>query len=218
MELKGKKILFLGDSITEGAGTSHIDKVYWNVVAAKTGANCFGYGIGGTRIAKQQAIEDNHYSAKHFITRLPQMDKQADAIVVFGGTNDFGHGDAPLGTMEDRTVDTFYGALHDLYTALLNQYPTAQLVVMTPTHRESEDEILFNERGVRRTTNLKGYVDIIKQVAEYYSIPVLDLFAVSGIQPRVPLMKQLYMPDGLHPNDAGNARIADKLIGFLQTL
>ena len=218
MELKGKKILFLGDSITEGAGCSCIDKVYWNVLATKTGANCFGYGIGGTRIAKQHVPEDVAFATQDFVTRLPQMDKEADIVVVFGGTNDFGHGDAPLGTMDDRTVNTFYGALHDLYVALLNQYPSAQLVVMTPTHRESEDEILFNERGVRRTTNLKGYVDIIKQVAEFYSIPVLDLFAVSGIQPRVPVMKQLYMPDGLHPNDAGNARIADKLIGFLQTL
>ena len=53
MELKGKKIAFLGDSITEGCGVSTIENVYWNVLARKTGAEGYGYGIGGTRIARR---------------------------------------------------------------------------------------------------------------------------------------------------------------------
>ena len=35
MELKGKKIAFLGDSITEGCGTSSIDKTFWSVIAQR---------------------------------------------------------------------------------------------------------------------------------------------------------------------------------------
>ena len=62
------------------------------------------------------------------------------------------------------------------------------------------------------------YVDAIIRIAGFYAIPVLDLYRVSGIQPRVEALKQRYMPDGLHPNDAGNERIAEKLIGFLKTL
>ena len=38
MELQGKKILFLGDSITEGHGTSAPEHIYWNVVEQLTGA------------------------------------------------------------------------------------------------------------------------------------------------------------------------------------
>ncbi len=38
------------------------------------------------------------------------MDNDADIIIVFGGTNDFGNGDAPFGEMSDRTPYTFYGA------------------------------------------------------------------------------------------------------------
>lgn len=49
-------------------------------------------------------------------------------------------------------------------------------------------------------------------------MPVLDLFRTSGLQPRVPLLRELYNPDGLHPNDAGHRRIADRLIGFLTAL
>ena len=51
MELRNKKIAFLGDSITEGAGASCIESTYWNILGRNTGAQCVGYGISGTRIA-----------------------------------------------------------------------------------------------------------------------------------------------------------------------
>jgi len=47
---------------------------------------------------------------------------------------------------------------------------------------------------------------------------VLDLYATSGLQPRVPIIQQTYMPDGLHPNDAGHEILAEKIAQFLQTL
>ena len=46
-------------------------------------------------------------------------------IFVFGGTNDYGHGDAPLGKQGDNDPLTFYGALYDLYQRLLKKYPGA---------------------------------------------------------------------------------------------
>lgn len=51
MDLKGKKIAFLGDSITAGVGASSLEKAYWNVLSELSGAECYGYGISGTRIA-----------------------------------------------------------------------------------------------------------------------------------------------------------------------
>ena len=50
--------------------------------------------------------------------RFTEMDERADAVVVFGGTNDFGHGDAPLGKPSDRDPSTFYGACHYLMNGL----------------------------------------------------------------------------------------------------
>lgn len=215
MELHNKKIAFLGDSITAGAGTAH---PYWRVLESRTGARCYDYGISGTRIARQQKPSTKPAHDRDFGSRVEEMIPDADVIVVFGGTNDFGHGDAPLGRMEDRTEDTFYGALHCLLYKLIERYPARQVVVMTPLHRLSEAEYAFNELGVRRSTDLEGYVNAIIQVAGFYGIPVLDLFHTSGIQPRHPVLRERYMPDGLHPNDAGHARIAERLIGFLQAL
>ena len=216
MELKGTKINFLGDSITEGAGTSSHDKMFTMLIEREYGAICQNYGIGGTRIARQKTATVEKWD-RDFISRVPEMDADADIVVVFGGTNDFGHGDAPLGTMSDRTPYTFYGALHCLYTALTEKYPDVPVVILTPLHRLNEDSPKGDNKPAPVGT-LKEYVNIIREVAEYYSLPVLDLFKESGLQPKIPVIQQKYVPDGLHPNDDGNAILAHKIARFLETL
>ena len=65
---------------------------------------------------------------------------------------------------------------------------------------------------------MKQYVEAIRETAEYYALPVLDLFAVSGLQPNVPVIRERYLPDGLHPNDAGHEKLAELIVRFLQQL
>ena len=217
MELKGLKINFLGDSITEGHGTTGVEKTYWSLLGKRTGAVVRGYGIGGTRFAKQKNPSANPRHDLDFVMRAKEMDDDADVVVVFGGTNDFGHGDAPIGCFEDREYTTFYGACHTLFTDLINKYPNAVIVIMTPLHRLQED----NPRGdgyKEERGPLKVYVNILKEVLEFYSLPTLDLWACSSLQPKVQTVRERYCPDGLHPNDAGHKIIADRLAGFLKTL
>ena len=218
MELKGKKIVFLGDSITEGCGTSDEEHIYWSVIGKQTGAQVFGYGIGGTRIAPQRVVTAENPWDRYFASRVEQMEPDADIVVIFGGTNDFGHGDAALGTIHERTDDTFYGAYHLLLQKVFARYPAARVLVMTPLHRLSEDETLYNERGVRRAGALSVYVRAIREVAEFYGVTVVDLYANCPIQPKVDIQRQMYMPDGLHPNDAGAALVADCLLSVLKQL
>ena len=218
MQLKDKKLNFLGDSITEGVGTSGPDKRYVDLVAAKTGALCRNYGISGTRIARQsRPTVDNPRFDLDFCARALEMDADADVVVVFGGTNDFGHGDAPFGRMTDRTSDTFCGAMHVLCRTLLERYPRGEIAFILPLHRLNEDDPCGDNKPAPVAT-LKQYVDAMREILEYYSIPVLDLYAGGRMQPAVPAVQEMYMPDGLHPSDAGNAVIAERLIGFLQAL
>ena len=221
MDLKGLKINFLGDSITEGHGVSSVENTYWNLLKKNEGlCEARGYGIGGTRFAKKKVPSVKERWDLDFIQRYPDMDDDADAVVIFGGTNDFGHGDAPLGEMSDRTPYTFYGACHTLFEGIINKYPEATVVVMTPLHRIQED----NPRGDGLKQDGEGlaplysYVEIIKEVAEYYSLPVIDLWAISGIQPKVDVIKTKYCPDGLHPNDAGHVLMAERIGNFLERL
>lgn len=217
MNIQNKKILFLGDSITEGYGPQDIENVYWKRLERSCGCISVGYGISGTRIARQQKPSPDPREDQYFRSRVASMDPDADVVVVFGGTNDYGHGDAAIGCFDDRTDDTFYGALHNLYSDLIAKYPTAQLVVLTPLHRVEENQP-YNTWGFRNVGCLEDYVNIIMEVAGYYGIPVLDLHRMSGIQPEVPALREAYAPDGLHPNDAGHALIHSRLKNFLEKL
>ena len=220
MELKGKKINFLGDSITEGIGTSDFSQGFVALIGREEGlAASRNYGIGGTRIARQTYPSENPVWDRDFCSRVETMDEDADVVVIFGGTNDYGHGDAPLGRMEDRTVWTFYGALHVLYSSLIERFPKARIVVLTPIHREGENSPAGDVAYKRAATApLIEYVKIIRQVAEYYSLPVLDLYATSGIQPNLPVLQERLCPDGLHPNDEGNRLLAQRISAFLKIL
>ena len=212
MNLKGLKINFLGDSITEGHGCTAEAKRFSDMIAAQYGTITRCYGIGGTRLARQTTPSGNPRHDLDFPSRVAEMEPDADVVVVFGDTNDFGHGDAPFGTPADRTADTFCGALHELYTSLLEKYPAAQFVIITPLHRATE--CIPNMHG----KVLKDYVEEIRRAAEYYSLPVLDLYAEYGVQPAVPVMKDMYMPDGLHPNDAGHVILTKKIARFIESL
>ena len=215
MEFKGMKVNFLGDSITEGVGVSSIEKRFPDVFGRKTGALVRNYGISGSRIARQKRNE-LHQDRQSYVERYDQMDKDADLIVVFGGTNDFGHGDSTFGQFDDTDEYTFCGAMNSLLSGLIAAYPAARIVIMTPMHRLSEN-VTVNEIGLP-CRPLAEYVAMEKRIAEKYSVPVLDLWGCSGMQPCIPAQKELYVPDGLHPNDRGAERIADMLIRFVRDL
>ncbi len=214
MELKNKVINFLGDSITQGVGVSAEAARYPDLIAARCGLKrANNYGISGTRFARQKTPSDPDYFDLDFCMRCTEMDPEADINFVFGSTNDYGHGDAPIGTPDDRTPDTFWGACHYLMRTLLETYPNAVNVIATPLHRWGEEE----PHGVDQQPQ-SVYVDILRQTAAYYAIPLLDLRSISGMQPEVPSVAERLMPDGLHPSDAGHVLLADRIIGFLSAL
>ncbi|ARP50564.1 hypothetical protein B6259_06545 [Ruminococcaceae bacterium CPB6] len=220
VDFTNKVIDFLGDSITAGDGVTDEKNIYPNVLKRNIPlAKANNYSVSGTRIAGQ--LHPSMYpdwDVQYFAERANAMDNSADAVVVFGGTNDFGHGDAPLGSLRDRTMFTFSGACRLLMEQLIRKFPLATIVFMTPLHRMDED----NPRGegYKKTDYgpLSAYVRIIQEVAQDYAIPVLNLYAVSGIQPKNSVLRENYCPDGLHPNDAGHCLIARRLQGFLGTL
>jgi len=209
MELKGKKINFLGDSITQGVGASKYENCYFSQFAAKTGAVCRNYGISGTRIARKKVPSAKPRYDLDFPSRVSEMDADADIVVVFGGTNDYGHGDAPLGDPADRTVWSFYGALHVLYDALLERFPGAKIVILTPMVRGDE------ENGLLRFSD---FVGAVRQVAGEYKFPILDLYFDYPVDLHDKDMQMRYIPDGLHPSDLGHALLANTLHSFLEAL
>ena len=217
MELRGKTINVLGDSITQGAGASSPETCYCAVLANMFSVKVNNYGVGGTRIARQNPYTDDPYD-QDFCLRVRDMDKNADAVVVFGGTNDYGHGNAPLGKMSDRTPATFYGACHDLMNYLVENYTDKPILICTPLRCHGENNPRMDEADTVGPKTLLTYRNAILEVALYYSLPVLDLYAVSGMQPELQVVRERLMPDGLHPSDAGHRILARKIGMALQML
>ena len=217
MDLKGLKINFIGDSITEGYGTSGEKCRFSDVLEDKYGVISRNYGICGTRFAIQTSPSNDPMYDKDFVSRVDEMDLDCDVVIVFGGTNDYGHGDAPLGDVSDRTQFTFCGAMHALCEILINRYPGSKIIFITPLHRCDEEQYK-QEKGGKVFRSLKHYVDVIREIAEYYSLPVLDLYSTYGIQPKVAVLREKYVPDGLHPNDEGHKILAEKIAAFLKAI
>ena len=221
MELKNIKANFLGDSITEGVGVSSPDRVFHALLKEKYGfSEARNYGKGGTRIARQSEIKDpNEPRDKDFIMRAEDMDNDADLIVVFGGTNDYGNGQAPLGEITDKHVFTFYGAVHTLCVNLIRKCPSSQIVFITPLHRWNENGGLgtWKPEGVKQYP-LSAYARAIKEVCELYSIPVIDMFGAGSMPLHITEYNRIYSSDGVHSNDEGHKILANKIGNFLEDL
>ncbi len=220
MDLKGKTVSFLGDSITEGRGVEDPANRYDNVVAKELGlAKVNNYGISGTRIAHQVHPSEKARHDMNFCGRCYDMDPRSDVIVVYGGINDYWHGDAPIGKVGDRTQDTFCGAVDYLIRTIRELYPSAVLVMMTPAR--CCDALPFADKRClfgQEMTPLKDYVCCYKRIASLYKVPVVDLYDGLGIDPNDERDHLRYTVDGLHFNDLGHRRIAACLIERLKAI
>ena len=203
MDLNNKRVVFLGDSITEGWGTSDASKIYHQVLKRKynLALDC-ECGVGGSRIARRKS---STYDATkfdlYFRLRAQVMPKDVDIVVIFGGTNDFGHGDALLGDIDSTDDFTFNGAFNNLINQIKQDCPNADIVFLTPLHRFDEDKC--NGTGYI----LKDYSDAIIEAAKRHNIYLIDIFNELYINPLDPNL----VPDGLHLNDDGHEILADFL-------
>lgn len=207
------KILFLGDSITEGVGASSEETKYVNVVAKICSVETCNFGVSGTRIARQTKPYLPRTFDYDFQMRAEVMDKDADLAFVFGGTNDYGHGDAEIGSTEDTSPYTFYGGLNNLFAELSAIYGKDKICFILPARRFAENDPCGGGRR-KPTLPLKGYVDIIRSFCVARGVDYIDLYNDGFPVPTTDKGDE-YTTDGLHPNDKGHAFIAEKIKEYL---
>ncbi|MFC4698521.1 SGNH/GDSL hydrolase family protein [Enterococcus aquimarinus] len=217
---------FVGDSITQGVGTTSIEKRYSRVIAATLSmATPQTLGTSGSTIAKR--VDE---TIKSFVTRVcdeNQITSGQDFIFNFGGLNDFAN-DIPLTSMNESleyyvtngswNEYEFFGSLHRIITYIRDNHPLSNLIFITPIHYEKENNHPNQTQGLK----LLDYVKAIREVCEYYGVPIIDLFADLPLDPKNATHKAVYTrggngePDGTHPSDAGNDLIARKVINYLK--
>ena len=111
--------------------------------------------------------------------------------------------------------DTYRGRINIAMKRVKEMFPTKQVVLITPIHR---GYFYGNEQNIQPTeayTNEIGewvdaYVQSVKEAANIWAVPVIDLNATCGFFPLVD--EQIVYchneKDQLHPNDAGQVRMA----------
>ena len=223
MNLEGKIINFLGDSITEGVGVEDRENNRFSSVIQRK-CSCKktnNYGIGGTRIAHQFSPSEKARHDLNFCGRCWDMDKDADIVVVFGGVNDYFHGDAAFGSLDDNDRTTFCGAVNYLCSTIRDLYPNAVYAFITPAHCRDDNGpsiSVHKPASAIEQRPLVDYVQAILNIAPKYGFHTYNMYDNLGIDPKNPEQRAKYTVDGIHFNDIGHRILAEKIIGFLQSI
>jgi lysophospholipase L1-like esterase len=201
---KGDRIVFLGDSITQG-GDSH-DKGYVRVIRktltekhGDLGIEVIGAGISGNKVPDLQ-----RRLQKDVIDRKPTI------VVIYIGINDVWHGeqDPARGTLPDA----FAAGLKDIIGQL--QKAGATVVLCTPTViGEKKDGA--NSQDAR----LDQYADLSRALAKKMKLPLCDLRKafvdhLKGHNPEN-ADKGILTSDRVHLNEAGDKFVADTMLKVL---
>ena len=200
---ENNKILinFLGDSITEGLKWQK-KEIFCFYLSKWLNIRINNQGYHATRIARQD--DDD----KDFNFRLKDLDEKADFTFIFGGTNDYGMGEAELGDINSDSYYTFYGALKNLVKDLLSKFNNDKICFILPLSRFEEDKII-------KHGTLQKYRDIIKEICDLNKIDTLDLCKELPIPNTEG--KSEFFKDGLHPNKQGHKLIARNIIKYLKS-
>lgn len=209
--LKNKTIIATGDSIVS-AEDRYEESItgYIKIASDYFGAQLKNYAISGSTVAVK---EETPTERTPISTRFGDMSDAGDVIYLQAGTNDWQYAWTPIGTMDDRSVNTFYGALHVLLSGLMTKYPAKPIFYGLPIKRRTT----FNDTNDLGKT-LWEYCEIIKEVCDYYSIPVLDLYHDSMLNPHIDTQKTAFLPDGTHPNAIGHQILARSIVDKLKGL
>ena len=246
---QGARVAYLGDSITD---KKQVDRgqndTYWVYLEKMLGIKSYVYGISGHQW-NQISGQTEKLIAEH--------GQEVDAIMIFVGTNDY-NANVPLGewfteevvevevsgpkgsksgvmaerkkrtlVMDDKTVR---GRINIAMSQLKREYPTKQIILLTPIHRGdaflSDRNIQPNElyaNGVGEY--IDTYVEVVKEAGNVWAVPVIDLNSICGLYPleetnalywRRPSLEKSKKTgknriDRLHPNSAGHLRMARAL-------
>lgn len=210
IDFSDKKIVCFGDSITAAAnlaGEEDYLKLSYpyqlgEILAAREVVNL---GIGGSSIGR--------YWENAFVDRYREIPEDADIILVMGGTNDgFCATEADLGSLEEREKGTFAGDLDELLRNLKEEYQDAEIILITPLSNVLHD-MLRKSRDYLLPQS--SFVAVMKQLAEEYEIPVIDLYNSGILDSHDAAVIHSFIPDGVHGNELGYRILAEHIAAEL---
>ena len=218
----GAKVAFLGDSITD-ANQLQTQDIYWHQLIPILGIEPYCYGINGHQTDRVLGQAEK---------LLAERGQDIDAILIFIGTNDF-NSSIPPGewyTEETLTVNrdghpatlrhrvpvmegqTTRARINRFMAFLKHNYPTKQVILLTPIHRGYFNCHQYNVQPEESFANPLGlyiddYIRIIRETADVWAVPVIDLASVCGLFPTEPEHAR-YFRESMQPREHSAAEAA----------
>lgn len=208
-------IAFLGDSLTAGVGTNYIYHMYlgdrFEWICKNYGYGGSGYvtsysGTGGKMATGQVGMgvaitNSNKIIPNDFYTRIQTISTDIDALVIFGGTNDWGY---------DSPMEDFKAALDNVFSYAQTTFGRKPIIVMLPVHRKNDNT--QNDVGL----TLEDYNNVIVEKCRKYGIICVDTLGQSGLNPSnnqndVDFFTRddTNVSDGVHPNHYAHKMISN---------
>jgi lysophospholipase L1-like esterase len=193
-----------GDSITYGVGSTTGTTSYTDILNTRFGFRTY------TKLGVSAATVKPTVSRTPLSTIIASSPATATLVTLMIGVNDWDV-DNTIGDVTsvlkksfaslDET-QSFAEAFRFNLETIKNKYPTAKIIVLTPLKTSS---------AWTGALDLRHYVDVEIAIANFLSIPVIDLNTNSGIYG-----SSSYLTDGLHPNDSGYQLVANAVAdGFI---
>lgn len=199
--LRGKRVLSFGDSIMFGAGNS--GEGVSDMIADKYGMICFDFAVSGASMGRC----DGRGHIADQVRKAVSEKRQADVILLNGGTNDVNHtklGELNSGfNMSDIKEDTFTDGFEKTMWLITNNWKNVPVIYIRAHNMDigsDAREELVGERGVA--------------VAGKWKAGIADLYTDSLMNTEDPLTRNRYTYlepathccDSVHPTAVGYAK------------
>lgn len=199
MKPKPKRVIFFGDSITQGAvkGNGYINVLKKRIDTMKF--ELLGAGIGGNK------VYDLYLRLEEDV-----LVKKPDLVFIYVGINDVWH-------KQSSRTGTDYPKYIKFYQALIDKIRASgsKLVLCTPS-------VVGEKKGGANEldADLDKYAEGIRELAKKNNIPLCDLRkAFSDYEEKnnpQDLEKDILTRDRVHLNDKGNEFVAEQMLPFVK--
>ena len=221
--LSGKNVVWIGDSLTNWGGGSYESpgEGFLGIIYQNTGAITYNQGTAGasweyglgtwdeTHTTYTPSADEQYSAIGRVATLVANKDTfTPDYVIFMMGTNRRADG-----TVNDEytNLHTMCGAMKHCILQIYNTFPNCAIGIVLPPQRNEGIE------GQEQANAL------IKEIAEYYSVPTIDLFHEGGLlnkyrNPLTDTVNSGGFSDGLHLSDLGKNILGRKFTHWIKTL
>lgn len=214
--LFGVKWCAFGDSLTDKSTlASMIDKKnYVDYVSESLGLEVVNCGVDGTGYMKTE---------NRFVNRVSTIPKDTKLLTVFGSFNDYEYIESSLGVFGDSGVNTIYGYMKSFFDSVFLRCSDIVVGVILPIKRG----YLSPQKDSVASAKCDLYIKALTETAEYYNLPILDLYSGSNLRPWDDVFAERYYKDDdgngvantIHPLDSAHKKfIAPKVEAFIKQI